>query len=60
MVVLPLSVATFHSRPDLTHVPIGDIGPDHVCLVWDASRRSPLIHEFAAIAEERHRSLETT
>ncbi|MET1075819.1 MAG: LysR substrate-binding domain-containing protein [Umezawaea sp.] len=56
VVVLPLSVATFHTRPDLTHVPIGDIGPNHVCLVWDASRRSPLIHEFAAIAEEHHRT----
>lgn len=53
--VLPLSVAAFYSRRDLTSVVVDDIGPAHVRLAWDASRRSPLIHEFAAIAEEHHR-----
>ncbi len=60
VLVLPLSVAAFHARRDLTSVPIDDIGPSHVCLAWDASRRSPLIHEFAAIAEEHHRVLQAT
>jgi DNA-binding transcriptional LysR family regulator len=53
VIVLPLSVATFYTRSDIAHFPIDDIGPNHVCLAWDSSRRSPLIQEFAAIAEER-------
>lgn len=60
VLVLPLSVAGFHTRRDLTSVPVYDIGPSHVCLAWDASRRSPLVHEFAAIAEEHHRARQAT
>jgi DNA-binding transcriptional LysR family regulator len=54
VIVLPLSVATFYTRADITHVPIHDIGPNQVCLAWESSRRSPLIQEFATIAEEHH------
>jgi DNA-binding transcriptional LysR family regulator len=50
--VLPLSTATFYTRPDVCHVSVSDIGPSQVCLVWDSARRSPLIHEFAALATE--------
>jgi len=50
IVVLPESTATFYRRPDVTYATIGDIGPNHVSLVWDASRRSRLIHEFAELA----------
>lgn len=60
VLVLPLSVAAFYTRRDLTSVVIDDIGPTHVCLAWDASRRSPLILEFAAIAEEHHRVRQPT
>jgi DNA-binding transcriptional LysR family regulator len=60
VLVLPLSVAAFHSRRDLTSVVVDDIDPAHVCLAWDTSRRSPLIHEFAAIAEEHHRVHQST
>jgi DNA-binding transcriptional LysR family regulator len=60
VLVLPLSVAEFHARRDLVSVPVGDIGPNHVCLAWDASRRSPMIMEFAAIAEEHHRVRQAT
>ncbi|MFI9385827.1 LysR family transcriptional regulator [Kutzneria sp. NPDC052558] len=49
--VLPLSTATFYTRPDIVHVPVRDIPPNQVCLAWDAGRRSRLITEFAAIAE---------
>ena len=35
---------------DVTHVGIEDIAPNHVCLAWDSSRRSPLIGEFVSIA----------
>jgi DNA-binding transcriptional LysR family regulator len=50
IVVLPESTATFYRRPDVTHATISDIGPNHVSLAWDASRRSRLIHEFAELA----------
>lgn len=53
IVVLPESTATFYRRPDVTHATISDIGPNHVSLVWDTSRRSRLIHEFAELASER-------
>lgn len=48
--VLPLSTATFYTRPDVCHVAVSDIGPSQVCLVWDSARRNPLIHEFVALA----------
>jgi DNA-binding transcriptional LysR family regulator len=50
LVVLPLSTATFYTRPDITWVPIDDIGPNRVCLAWDNARTEPLIHEFVEIA----------
>jgi len=50
IVVLPLSTATFYTRPDISHVPVRDITPNQVCLAWDNSRRSALIREYSAIA----------
>jgi DNA-binding transcriptional LysR family regulator len=50
VVILPLSTATFYARPGVVHVPITDIPRNQVSLAWDSARRSPLIHEFAAIA----------
>jgi DNA-binding transcriptional LysR family regulator len=50
VVVLPASTAAFYTRPDVTHVPVDDIGPSQVCLAWDRQRRSPLIPEFVTIA----------
>lgn len=49
---LPLSVATFYTRPDITYIPVSDITDGQVSLAWDASRHSPLIEEFAALAAE--------
>ncbi|AZP15199.1 LysR family transcriptional regulator [Streptomyces aquilus] len=48
--VLPLSTATFYTRPDVIALPVEDIGPNEVALAWVASRRSPLIHDFAEAA----------
>ncbi|GHJ99668.1 LysR family transcriptional regulator [Streptomyces sp. Y2F8-2] len=48
--VIPLSTAGFYTRPDVVPVPVEDIGPNHVCLAWMATRRSPLIREFAEAA----------
>ena len=53
IVVLPLSTTAFYRRPDVVCVPVGDIGPSQVGLVWDATRRSPLITEFAELAQRR-------
>jgi DNA-binding transcriptional LysR family regulator len=50
--VLPLSVAAFYSRTDISHVAINDIAPNRIGLAWDSTRRSRIIHEFAAIAAE--------
>jgi DNA-binding transcriptional LysR family regulator len=50
--VLPLSVAAFYSRTDITHVAIHDIAPNRICLAWDGTRRSRIIQEFAALAAE--------
>jgi len=50
--VLPLSTATFYTRPDVCHVSVSDIGPSQVSLVWDSARRNPLIQEFVALATE--------
>jgi DNA-binding transcriptional LysR family regulator len=36
VVVLPASTAAFYTRPDVTHVPVDDIGPSQVCLAGTA------------------------
>ena len=50
--VLPLSTATFYTRPDVVGIPVEDIGPNRVCLAWLAARESPLISAFADAAAE--------
>ncbi|MFC8074251.1 LysR family transcriptional regulator [Streptomyces sp. NPDC057307] len=54
VIVLPLSTATYYTHTDVAHVPIGDIGPNEVCLAWSAHRHSPLLPEFADIAVSQH------
>ncbi|MEV8397752.1 LysR family transcriptional regulator [Streptomyces niveus] len=54
VIVLPLSTATYYTHTDVAHVPIGDIGPNEVCLAWSAHRDSPLLPEFADIAAAQH------
>ncbi|MEW2289782.1 LysR substrate-binding domain-containing protein [Streptomyces sp. NPDC047841] len=50
--VLPLSTARFYTRPDVVPLPVEDIGPNQVALAWVASRRSPLVHDFAEAAAQ--------
>jgi DNA-binding transcriptional LysR family regulator len=50
--VLPLSTATFYTRPDVVPLPVEGIGPNEVALAWVATRRSALIHDFAEAATE--------
>ena len=52
IVVLPLSTAVFYTRPDVTYSHVSDIPPNQVCLAWDATRRSRLIQDYAAIAAD--------
>ncbi|MEV7599445.1 LysR substrate-binding domain-containing protein [Kitasatospora sp. NPDC089797] len=51
-VVLPLSVAAFYIRADVVHVPVADLAPNRVGLVWAAGRSAPLLAEFAGLAVE--------
>ncbi|MFD8703564.1 LysR family transcriptional regulator [Kitasatospora sp. NPDC059648] len=51
-VVLPSSVAAFYTRADVVHVPVADIAPNRVGLVWAAGRAAPLLAEFAGLATE--------
>ncbi|MET8259731.1 LysR substrate-binding domain-containing protein [Micromonospora sp. NPDC005205] len=53
MVILPLSTATFYTRPDVSHVPVADLGPNQVCLAWAEDNRSPLVQEFVEIAAQQ-------
>ena len=50
VVLLPLSTAVFYTRPDVTYSYVSDIPSNQVCLAWDATRRSRLIQDFAAVA----------
>jgi DNA-binding transcriptional LysR family regulator len=52
IVVLPLSTAVFYTRPGVAYSHVSDIPPNQVCLAWDATRRSPLIRDFAALAAD--------
>jgi DNA-binding transcriptional LysR family regulator len=52
VVVLPLSTAAFYTRPGVAYSHVRDIPPNQVCLAWDATRRSRLIQDFAAIAAD--------
>jgi DNA-binding transcriptional LysR family regulator len=47
--IIPVSTATYYNRPDVTHLPVEDLGPNQVSLAWIASRRSRTITEFADI-----------
>jgi DNA-binding transcriptional LysR family regulator len=52
IVLLPLSTAVFYTRPGVAYSHVSDIPPGQVCLAWDATRRSRLIQDFAAIAAD--------
>ena len=52
IVVLPESAASMYTRPGICYIPISDIPPAETCLAWSSSRRSPLLPEFARLAEQ--------
>jgi hypothetical protein len=51
-VLLPMSTAVFYTRPGVAYSHVSDIPPNQVCLAWDATGRSLLIQDFAAIAAD--------
>jgi DNA-binding transcriptional LysR family regulator len=52
IVVLPESAASMYTRPGICYIRISDIPPAETCLAWSSSRRSPLLAEFARLAEQ--------
>lgn len=46
------SEAVFHSRPDISYVPIPELAPEQVCLATAESRTSRLVDDFVAAAQE--------
>jgi DNA-binding transcriptional LysR family regulator len=51
VIVLPLSAATYYTRSDICTAPITDIAPNQVCLAWATAHESPLVTEFADLAQ---------
>jgi DNA-binding transcriptional LysR family regulator len=49
-VILPRSTTAFYRRPDVRVVPIEDIAPGQVTLIWDAAIPNPARDEFVAAA----------
>jgi len=49
-VVLPRSTTAFYRRADVRIVPVEDLGPSRVTLIWDAAKANPLRDEFVAAA----------
>ncbi|SNY37245.1 LysR family transcriptional regulator [Paractinoplanes atraurantiacus] len=50
IVVLPLSTATYYTRPDVTWSRITDIPDNQVVLAWLSERRDALLTEYAELA----------
>jgi DNA-binding transcriptional LysR family regulator len=49
-VILPRSTTSFYRRPDVRVMPIEDIGPSHVTLIWDAATDNPARDAFVTAA----------
>ncbi len=49
-VILPRSTTAFYRRPDVRVIPIDDIEPSRVTLIWDATTANPGRDEFIAAA----------
>ena len=49
-VILPRSTTAFYRRPDVRVLPIQDIGPSEVTLIWDAASDNPARDAFVSAA----------
>ncbi|OBF42230.1 LysR family transcriptional regulator [Mycobacterium sp. ACS1612] len=50
VVILPQSTAAYYRRPDVRVLPIGDLGPSKVTLIWDATTDNPGRDAFVTAA----------
>jgi DNA-binding transcriptional LysR family regulator len=48
--ILPRSTAKFYRRPDVKVIPIDDVGPSRVTLIWNAEVANPVRDEFVSVA----------
>lgn len=51
--IIPVSTASYYTRPDVVHLPIDGLGPNQVSVAWLATRRSRVIMEFADLVVDR-------
>ncbi|BDY30061.1 LysR family transcriptional regulator [Mycolicibacterium mageritense] len=51
-VILPRSTTAYYRRPDVRAVPIEDLEPGRVTLIWDTAADNPLRDEFVRLALE--------
>jgi DNA-binding transcriptional LysR family regulator len=51
-VILPRSTTAFYRRPDVRVIPIDDIGPSKVTLIWDAATKNSARDAFVTAALE--------
>ena len=51
-VILPRSTTAFYRRPDVRVIPIDDIGPSQVTLIWNAAKENSVRDAFVAAALE--------
>jgi DNA-binding transcriptional LysR family regulator len=49
-VILPRSTSAFYRRPDVRVIPLEDVGPSRVTLIWDAAKSSEARDDFVAAA----------
>ena len=49
-VILPRSTTAFYRRPDVRVMPVEDIGPSQVTLIWDAATDNPARDAFVSAA----------
>jgi DNA-binding transcriptional LysR family regulator len=48
--ILPRSTTRFYQRPDVRVVPIEDVGPSRVTLIWDLAKEDPVRDAFVSAA----------
>jgi DNA-binding transcriptional LysR family regulator len=53
VVVLPIAVARLHHRKDVVHVPVTDLPPTQVALVWRVEDDGPVHQDFVGVVRGR-------
>jgi DNA-binding transcriptional LysR family regulator len=50
--IVPASLTTYYTRPDLAWMPLVDVDPLRIALAWRARDPSPLVARFVAVVRE--------